>query len=97
MSYHFSTPWYLVLLSPQTICPPTTPHPQHTTLHTGAPPPPICAIFIQPLRRSAYHAPPGTTPWPSKMLPPAMTATMGLWRQAGNDSPYHARKALVVA
>jgi hypothetical protein len=43
------------------------------------------------------HAPPGATLWPSEMLPPATTATMGLRRQAGDDSPYHAREALAFA
>ena len=44
-----------------------------------------------------HHAPPSAMLWPSKMLPPAMTATMGLRRQAGDDSPYHAGEAPVVA
>ncbi len=47
----------------------------------------------RPLEGSLYHAPPGPTPWPSKMLPLASTATMGLRRWAGDDSPYHAREA----
>ncbi len=44
-----------------------------------------------------HHAPPGATPWPSEMLPPATTAMMGLRRRAGNDSPYHAREPLAFA
>ncbi len=43
------------------------------------------------------HAPSGATPWPSEMLPPATTATIGLRRRAGDDSPYHAREAPAVA
>ncbi len=38
-------------------------------------------------RQSTKGVPVGATPWPSKMFPPATTATMGLWSQAGNDSP----------
>ncbi len=40
-----------------------------------------------------HHAPPGASPWPSEMLPPATTATMGLRRRAGDDIPYHPREA----
>ncbi len=46
-------------------------------------------LFTHPTTRP----PAGATPWPSEMLPTATTATMGLRRRAGEDSPYHAREA----
>ena len=54
-------------------------------------------IYLLTPYNPPHHAPPGATPWPSKMLPLATTATMGLRLQAGNDSSYHARKALAFA
>jgi hypothetical protein len=65
--------------------------------HNPQPRPIIGARFIHPSRRLAYHAPPGATPCPSKMRSLAMTATMGLWQRAGDDSPYHAHEAPAVA
>ncbi len=56
----------------------------------------LCCTFITHLLTSdhpPHHAPPGATPWPSEMLPPATTATMGLRRRAGDDSTYHDREA----
>jgi hypothetical protein len=57
---------------------------------------PPTTTVTNPLRQLLYYAPPNTTPWPSKMPPPATTATVGLQRRVGNDSPYHAREAPVI-
>ncbi len=37
-----------------------------------------------------HHVPPGAMLWPSEILPPATTATMGLRWWAGDNSPCHA-------
>jgi hypothetical protein len=66
---------------------PQSPHIHNTqySLHWHSSPP-ICARFIHHSRRSAYHAPPGATPWRSDMLPLATTATTGMRRWAAHDS-----------
>jgi hypothetical protein len=52
----------------------------------------------RPLEAVVVPCAPGATPWPSEVSPPpATTATMGLRRQAGDDSPYRAREVPAVA
>ncbi len=51
------------------------------------------ARYSRPIIHPTTRPPAGATPWPSEMLPTATTATMGLRRRAGEDSPYHAREA----
>jgi hypothetical protein len=64
----------------------------HNSPHVHAPP-----RGRGPLRPPRGARPPRATPWPSEMLPPATTVTVGLRQWAGDNSPYHARKVLVVA
>jgi hypothetical protein len=60
--------------------------PSYSLTHDATNPPPPTR-FIHHSRRSAYHAPPGATPWRSDMPPLAATATTDLRWWAGHNSP----------